>query len=623
MLRTLSWKAGRLKTRNGKAGGFQEQDAQHKNQAALKRLARWGVALGVFFGCFAMADLAFAQDWPVYPLSDDGVPHQITRGPGHYFSWLKLGAIIAVYFLWVRTCEWANQDCQKLRLPYATWNPVVVFPFPLGAAAALTIPIFPAGFAVMVLLYAGPLLAYVFKRNSVVDPHQRVMTPAHMRFLMAQGLQKMGLDVGDEAKAPHEKGVQVEFTALGGTDQQNQANIIHARQSEGFLPAKELISEIVKQRSDKVMLDFSRDAVQERFQIDGVWHASEGRDRESGDLMLAVFKGMANLNVDERKKRQVGRFKAEFEKVKYNCMIISQGTKTGERVIIQADRPGAGVFESLEELGMRDKIEEKVVEFMQAEKGMVLFSSPPSGGLTTTLTLALGKTDRFLNDFVAFQDEHSPEPLAPNIDLTTFDSKTQKPETILESLLRREPDAVVVNEFPNAACVQMLCNAAIEDKLVIGTVRAKESVEALLRVLLLKVPASTFAPAVIGVVNQRLIRRLCDECKEEFEPSPQLLKSLGIPAGRIERLYKEADPNERDKVCPKCNGIGYYGRTAIFETLTVDDTVREVLVKQPKLEILRQASRKGGNRTLKQEGILLVAKGITSVQELSRVLKAT
>ncbi len=167
----------------------------------------------------------------------------------------------------------------------------------------------------------------------------------------------------------------------------------------------------------------------------------------------------------------------------------------------------------------------------------------------------------------------------------------------------------------------MLCEHAVAGKLTITTIRVKEAVEALLRVLLLKVPASKFAPAVTAVLNQRLIRKLCDECKQPYEPSPQLLQKLGIPAGRVDLLYRPPDPSEQDKVCLRCNGIGYFGRTSIFELLLVNDKIREALEKQPKLDVLRKVSRQAGNRNLQQEGILLVAQGTTSVQELSRVLK--
>ena len=567
-------------------------------------------------------DVALAQpnDWPEYP-KDPASLHEIDRGPGNYLSWIKIALLLGMYYLWVKTTDWVNRDAQILQLPYYIWNLVIFVPFFFGLLLALTIPVFPAGMGLLVLAYFGPLIAYIVKRNSIVEMHERVMTPSHIRHLVAQRLQKSGFDVGSEGKEAHEKGAPVVFHAMGGTDKKNEANIIHARQSPGYITAKELVAELVRQRADKCMLDFTRDAVGLKFQIDGVWHDSEPQDRESGDIMLAVFKRMSNLNVDERRKRQVGRFKSEFEDKVYPSTLISQGTQTGERVIVQIERPQSD-FDSLDSLGMREKMQERLREYLNAPNGMVLFSSAPAGGLSTTLAMALKLTDRYMRDFVAFQDEASPEALVENIELTTFSSKSgDSPDKMLETLLRREPNALVVNELPNAACATILCDQARDDKLVITSVRAKEAVEALLRVLLLKIPATTFAPAVIAVLNQRLIRRLCEECKQEYEPSPDLLKKLGIPGGRVDVLYRTPDPSEQDKVCTNCNGIGYFGRTSIYELLVVDDKIRQVLEKQPKLDVLRKVARQSGNRNLQQEGIVLVAQGITSVQELSRVLK--
>jgi type II secretory ATPase GspE/PulE/Tfp pilus assembly ATPase PilB-like protein len=155
--------------------------------------------------------------------------------------------------------------------------------------------------------------------------------------------------------------------------------------------------------------------------------------------------------------------------------------------------------------------------------------------------------------------------------------------------------------------------------LFISTVRAKDSAEALLRVLALGVPPAEFARGISAVFSQRLVRKLCEACKEAYAPAPQILKQLGIPEGRIQAFHRP--PQQPEEVCKECSGIGYKGRTAIFELLLVGDTVRKVLSTSPKLELLRKAARKDGMRSLQEEGILLVAKGVTSLPELMRVLK--
>ena len=578
--------------------------------------------LVVLFG-YMTAEPALAQSWPEsYPIGGTDVdPHAFDRGPGGYLSLVKLGLLIGIYLLWVKTTDWVNKDCQSLRQPYSVWNTAVFFPFLVGLFAALTIPIFPAGFGLLFLAYAVPLGIYIAKRNTLVDPHLRVLTPAHIRYIVSRQAREVGVNLREEKAAAHEKGAPVKFEAAGKSDKEVQSNQILARQSSGFVPAKDLVAEVIGQRADKCMLDFTSDSVSVRFQIDGVWHESESLDRESGDGILEVYKRLADLKVEERQKRQSGRFLSEYKGAKYNSTLLSQGTKTGERVVLQLVRPSDS-FKSLDDLGMRDKMQEQLKEVMSKDEGLVIFSSLPANGLSATSTQAMKLVDRYLRDFVALQDINSPEALAENIELMTFDkAKGEEPAKILNSILRKEPAGVVINELPDLPTAELVCQHAVDGKFFVTTIRAKEAVEALLRVLLMKVPAKAFAPAVQAVVNQRLIRKLCETCKEEYEPSPALLQKLGIPAGRVEKLYKPAEPGEKDKVCPDCNGIGYVGRTAIFELLVVNDHIRDALLKQPKLDVLRAVAKKTGNRNLQQEGIVLVVKGVTSLAELSRVLK--
>ena len=167
--------------------------------------------------------------------------------------------------------------------------------------------------------------------------------------------------------------------------------------------------------------------------------------------------------------------------------------------------------------------------------------------------------------------------------------------------------------------MSILCEEIPDERLILSTVRAKDSAEALLRVLALGAPPAQFAQGVAGVLSQRLIRKLCEACKEAYAPTPQVLGQLGIPAGRVQAFFRP--PQQPEKVCRECNGVGYKERTAIFELLKVGDTVRKVLATGPKLDVLRQAARKDGMRTFQEEGVLLVAKGVTSLPELMRVLK--
>lgn len=153
-------------------------------------------------------------------------------------------------------------------------------------------------------------------------------------------------------------------------------------------------------------------------------------------------------------------------------------------------------------------------------------------------------------------------------------------------------------------------------------VPAKDSMEAMLRVLMTKVSIKDFASVVSVVVSQRMIRKLCEDCKEGYKPSAAQLQKLRLPAKRVGEFYKPPVLSPEDKeICPTCNGIGYFGRTAIFEYVEVKENLRKALVTQPKLDVLRKAARADKNRTLQEEGILAVVQGITSLAEIQRALK--
>lgn len=582
----------------------------------MRRAACILLGAGLLLALFPEGALAQTQRWPDAPVDISTFP----RGPGFYLSWIKLGAMWLVFALWVLTSDWVNFDSQRYRMGYSLWNSVNVFPFAAALLIAFLIPYFAAGLPLMILAWLVPLLVYVSYRNARVEAHQKVLTAEHLRFVAAERLRPLGIKIQAERQRADLAGAPIQLIAQGGaTPADDNAHYFTARNSPGFQPAKDLVWDMINRRADQVMLDFAPQGVSIRLEIDGVWHNGEARDRESGDAMLAVLKTLASLNPAERRARQRGKFGVQREKQKMTCMLVSQGTPTGERVLAHIEG-GSATFDKLPDLGMREKLVEQVQEMLRQESGIVVLSAPPRGGLTALIDASLGSTDRYTRSFMAVEDVRRPEKAIENIPVTTYDSKAgETPASVLLKVARQYPDVIVVRDLVNAETVDFLCGQVEDNRLIVTSIRAKESVEALLRILMLKVPPARFAPAVLGVVNQRLIRKLCETCREPYAPTPQVLQQLRIPAGKVEAFYRP--PQAPEKVCPDCNGVGYVGRTGIFEVLPMNDHLRGVLAKTPKFDVLRQEARKQGVRGLQEEGILLVAKGVTSLQELMRVLK--
>ena len=555
----------------------------------------------------------------------DDAPAPAPAGGGaaaeHSLSWLKLLAFLLVYLPWVVVGDWVSRSSQEYDLGYMKWNSIVFFPFVVTLALGFVLP-FVVAYPLMWVVFLGVFAVYTVAHNKSVERHQKVFTGEWFRYTTASVLGKFGIEVEAERKADYEKGPAVDLVALGGDETTNSGNLVLARQSPGYIMVKELIAEMVTRRCDRTMLDFGQSSVGIKQMIDGVWHAGEARERETSDVMLAVMKQLANLKPAERRAKQEGQFAAEYEGTKHLVSIVSQGVQSGERVIVNLLGGKQDVLSTYVDLGMREKLRDVWSELMAADVGLLLFASMPEGGLTTMVDVSLRETDRLMRDFVAVEEENTHEQDIENIAVTKFNAKAgETPATVLPKLIRSYPNVLVVRDFVDAESSKMLIEQVDEGRLIVTTCHARSAAEALLRMLQKKAPHKLFSQNITGVLCTRLIRKLCDTCKVPYEPNPEMLKKLGIPTGKVTALYRPPKGEEIEKPCTDCAAVGYRGRAGIYELLVVNDQVREVLLKQPKLDILQKAARHAGMRTFQEEAILLVAKGLTSIDEAMRVLK--
>lgn len=592
-----------------------------------------------------------AQDaWPNYTTGLSN-PHEINRGPGFYLALYKIFLLLVLFWMWVKSADWVSRDSVEMGdaigMPAKIWNPVMVFSFLfVFVILALGIPIFLAGYALLVVAYAAPFLIYVVQRNGKVTEDKKVFTREHLKNWFANLGKRKPKEV--EVKHAWMLGPPLELMPVGPLQMENQAAVIEARQSPAYVPVKFLLADALAQRADKIMLDYTADAVGVRYQIDGIWHnampkvrdlpkGQEGPsiDRPLGDMMLAVIKRVCHLSMQERRARQEGKMRVEFGGNKFDTTLLSQGTQTGERAVLNFALVTKHV-RTLEELGMREKLRDQLKETIgPGATGLVIFSALPGDGLSTTWQASLRFTDRLMRDFITIEEVGKHEPDVENVDVQKYNAAAgETPEGILPKLILRQPEVICIPEVTSGEAVGVVSKwIADEGRFGILSLRAKDGADALLRLMALKdLPVDVVAPQVKAVIYIRLIRRLCEACREAVQPTPELLQRLGIPPGRVQVLYRERQPltpeqqQEMKKkgiplVCPQCNGLGYRGRIAMYEFLILDDALREALAAGVGIDKLRQLARAAGNRTLQEEGILLVALGTTSLTELQRVLK--
>jgi type II secretory ATPase GspE/PulE/Tfp pilus assembly ATPase PilB-like protein len=408
--------------------------------------------------------------------------------------------------------------------------------------------------------------------------------------------------------------------ATNGDTQASGIQLAKARQLPGFDGARWMIADALLRRSQLMTLDCRYQTVSIRYLVDGIWHKGVALERGRADSAMEALKTLCGIDLSDSESRQRGRFAADYQSTRYQVTLASQATKTGQRVAMQF--AGAPVrFETLDDIGLRPELQDRVRAIVNEGTGILLLSAVPSGGLRTTTEVLLNGVDRLTREVISIEEENNRYRQVEAVDIRTYSAAGgESPANVLRWVFDIDPAIVVLRDLVNRETVDRLCDLLSPGKrLVISTIRARDCVEALFRVLMLKVNRAKFVEQVTAVLNQRLIRKLCDACKEPYTPSPQVVEHLGVPTGQIESLYRP--PQNGEQPCPECGGIGYRGGTALFEMFELNDSVRDALISTPELELVRQAARNSGMRSLQDEGLLMVARGTTSLAELSRVVK--
>ncbi|MCA9116057.1 MAG: type II/IV secretion system protein, partial [Planctomycetaceae bacterium] len=384
-----------------------------------------------------------------------------------------------------------------------------------------------------------------------------------------------------------------------------------------YMAAKELVYDAILRRSTDVHLEPKEDELGIRLRIDGVMYPSEPFDRGTGDAIVNIFKVLSAMDITERRRPQDGSFRAELEGREVDFRVATQGTRHGEKMSLRILDQGNSVSR-LASLGLRKPLRDQLVEVINQPHGLMLVCGPTGAGKSTTLYAALNEIDSFQRNIITVEDpvEYKME----NVNQIEINSKTgQTFASTLRSILRQDPDVVMIGEIRDPETANIACQAANTGHMVFSTVHANDTITALYRFLELDVEPFMVANSISGILAQRLARRLCEECREAYRPNPEFLKKAGLPQARIEKFYRP--PREPEMMCTACGGLGFKGRVGVFELLTINDRLRDLIREKAAVSAIKAEARKNGMLYMKEEGIRLVVRGVTSIEELLRVVK--
>jgi len=543
------------------------------------------------------------------------LPHPrsvIRQGGGNYFNVFLCVPLLGLFFLWTWTCYWVDDDSQALQVRNEFWTAVIIPSGWIGFLSALCVPKL-LGYPVLLLAYAVPAWLYVVERNAKVPDSAKVMTPAHLRRI----LRRLGFPVGGGRTAEVASGPDIQFIGKsdgrGGDDGRSR----QVENSRGYMATKELVYDAIVRRSTDIHLEPKSNEIAVRMRIDGVLYAMEPFDIVVGNAVVNVCKVLGAMDITEKRRSLDGSFQAMTEGRRVDFRVATQGTNYGEKLSLRILDQSNSVS-TLADLGLRNQMTDGLNEVINQPHGLLLVCGPTGAGKSTTLYAALNEIDTFQRNVITIEDPV--EYRIDNVNQIEINSRAGNSfATSLRSVLRQDPDVVMIGEIRDAETANIACQAANTGHMVFSTVHANDTITALYRIIDLEVEPFMLASSLSGILAQRLVRRLCSQCKEPYKPKPEFLRKANLPAERISKFYRP--PKNPETECPACGGLGYRGRIGVFELLPVNDRMREMIRDQSAMTAIRAEARKNGMLYMKEEGLRLVVRGVTSVDELLRVVK--
>lgn len=369
-----------------------------------------------------------------------------------------------------------------------------------------------------------------------------------------------------------------------------------------------IIGAISRETSD-IHLDPQLTEMRVRYRIDGVLYEAMTIPLSMQKAVVSRIKIMAGLNIAEQRLPQDGQFTFKYENKEYDMRISTLPTRFGETVVIRIlDKEKVIIGLSL--LGMLSDELQKFEEIISLPSGMIIVSGPTGCGKTTTLYSVLHYQNTSEKSIVTIEDPI--EFHLPGISQVQVNPKGGITfATGLRAILRQDPNIVMVGEIRDEETAKISIHAALTGQLVLSTIHTPDAPSVLVRLLEMGIETFLISSTIIGIISQRLVRIICPSCKEEYKPAKDVLNYFPKEMN-VKVLY-------RGKGCQQCNFSGYKGRTGIFEVMKMNKELRDlVLYRAPASEIRHQALQ-SGMRPLFESGMIKVAQGITTIDEVLRV----
>lgn len=374
-----------------------------------------------------------------------------------------------------------------------------------------------------------------------------------------------------------------------------------------------LIFNAVKEGASDIHIEPQEKKLQVRYRIDGIMYNTTSPPAQMKNAIISRLKIMSNLDIAERRMPQDGRIRAMVHGRKLDLRLSTLPMVSGEKAVMRI-LDTRSIQVDLDDLGMSHDCLTKWKHEISQPNGIVLVTGPTGSGKTTTLYASLGKLDR--NKLNISTAEDPVEYHLSGINQTqTHASIGMTFAAALRALLRQDPDVIMVGEIRDKETATVAIEASLTGHLVLSTLHTNDAPSAITRLVNIGVEAYLIGSAINGVIAQRLVRKICPECKTERDINPMEQKHLASAGIDLEKVMYGAG-------CSKCRDTGYSGRLGIYELLIINDELRDMIAREPNVTEFRRQCLEFGMVSLRADGYDKVSRGLTTVEEVLRVTES-
>ena len=372
-----------------------------------------------------------------------------------------------------------------------------------------------------------------------------------------------------------------------------------------------ILTRAVRDKAADVHLEPYQGDFRIRMRVDGILYEIDPPPAHLAPAIISRVKVLANLDISETRMPQDGRIEMVVDGRSVDFRVSTVPIQGGESVVLRIlDRQSLQL--DLSKLGLLEDEQEQLMEFIQKPHGIVLVTGPTGSGKTTTLYSLLSQVNTPDRKILTVEDPVEYD-LDGIVQVPIKDDIGVGYSSILRTMLRQDPDIILVGEIRDPETAQIAVESALTGHLVLSTLHTNDAPSTATRMVDLGVEPFLLSATLEGIVAQRLVRKICEQCAEPDTPSDEILEKAGLA---------KADGFKRGQGCDACHFTGHSGRTAIYEILPMDESLREQFLKDPSTIALRKAAAKRKMRTLRERGIQLAQDGITTLDEVVRATQS-